>query len=92
MRRAVATKAGQMDSRLKTARLKSFAGRFACLVRYGADTKSPSGVLQHLRHKRHSVQTAMSIQGTENFVFAANFHEVAGAKTRQSPGHATPFS
>src|ERR1051326_3786908 len=84
---SVAAKACKVDRGLKSPGLQCMLHCFAGLVGYGTDSKTSTAVLDHLWHEGHPIQASFRIQSAQDLLSAANLHDIAGAKTRQDPGH-----
>ena len=52
----------------------------ASLVGTFVDLKFLPAILEHLGHKYHSVQSTLSVEGPENFLFASDLYPIADAQ------------
>jgi hypothetical protein len=51
--------------------------RVASFVRPFIDLKPLTAECEHLGHERHAIDTSVTVEGTQDFVFAAYLHPIA---------------
>jgi hypothetical protein len=51
--------------------------RVTSLVRPFVDLKLLATECEHLGHERHAIDTSVTVEGTQDFIFAAYLHPIA---------------
>jgi hypothetical protein len=79
--RAIAAKPLQMDGGVEATPCPGFVDGVTGFVSDCTDAETLPTERKHLGHERQALNAAVLVQRGEDFLFAANFHKVAGAKS-----------